>query len=148
MWRAPPLQGLYCQLDTSDFRIGAIPFNMLFLHSPAHFPLSWFRNFSKVGHRSEVHLKPFATIHDYCEVWLAIERLAGGLHFFKIADRHTYRSLFSPAVSTPTLDGNSHKFVSVAITCNEVDPGMVNSGALERISGEPVEAQWLPRNHQ
>jgi len=89
--------------------------------------------------RKQKHAYPFASINNERNVRNAAKRITRGLGFDKSFMRQGKVCVFSPGLTTSTLDRNPEDLPGIWSPCNQINPGVVNPRTFETVARKKIQ---------
>ena len=113
------------QIGFGDFPVGAV--------------LPKRRDLEKMFHCHDKDANHVAYVRDDGEIGHAVERTACHMRFLEDVRRQRDRFVGVPWIAGTGFDRDSHEFLRVGVSRDEVDTGVVDPRAFEAVLGQPVQ---------
>ncbi len=129
----PPRPGFGVEFETFDLRITLIIGQMGRTHAPVVHVAAYTDQTFKVRQGKEEATNDVCAVNHDGIVRYTAESLAGLASLVETIGRKVDRVAFSAGVARAALNGDSHELARITISSDQVDPGMIYTGALKTV---------------
>src|SRR5262249_41830272 len=135
-----------CELEghTLDLGVSSILCQFFLLHNPVDFALPALGHLLQMCQGGEKEPDPAPVVYHDGLVRDAVERLAGCDRLVKTSGDYADGVARLSATPASARHRDPHQFVGTPVSCNEVNPRMIDAGALESVTRQPVEHESFP----